>query len=309
LVTLRFYKRLVELSPDLWVSDDANFSKRIIDKQLDTTTYTPQAALPDGTYYWMVAPRRERRVFGQWSPVMTFVKQSTAPTPLAPIDDIVVNEHPTFRWDRLYHDEPSIRLATPRYRLQIADDINFSKPHEVDTQATSYSYSFLSGNAGRRVKLTDGTWYWRVAGVDANGNVGAYSEVQKFRKEYLRPVLISPPQGESETSALVSQGDIPSFVWSPVPGAANYEIRIATTAQALETMRRGVTTDNTRYTPTTNLANGTDGAATNYFWRVQMFDADGIAGPTVNGWAIVPVAEVDQHRIFIPMVTEQTVTE
>ncbi|MEX1020717.1 MAG: hypothetical protein WDZ49_13720, partial [Litorilinea sp.] len=181
----------------LWVSQDANFSKRIIDKQLDSISYTPQDALPDGTYYWMVAPRRSSRVFGQWSPVYTFVKVSGAPTPLGPVEDEVVNGHPTFTWEPLYSNTLDLRMATSRYRLQISDDVNFSSPTVFDTQSTSFTLS--KGNAMRRTKLSDGTWYWRVAAIDANGNAGTYSAIQQFRKEYLRPVLISPAQGESET--------------------------------------------------------------------------------------------------------------
>ncbi|MEX1019948.1 MAG: hypothetical protein WDZ49_09835, partial [Litorilinea sp.] len=120
---------------------------------------------------------------------------------------------------------------------------------------------------------------------------------QQFRKEYLRPVLISPAQGESETDVADVPGGIPNFVWSPVDGAAYYEVRIANTAQAVDS-GRAVRTDNTRYTPVTNLTE------TDYFWRVQMFDADGVAGPTVDGWAIVPKAGA-LPGLFIPTVTKR----
>ena len=121
-----------------------------------------------------------------------------------------------------------LNAAAPRYRLQIDDDSNFGRPDTFITQATSFSLS-----KKKRLlynKLEDGTWYWRVAVLDADGNVGAYSPVQQFTKEYLRPTLVSPVQGAAITG-------MPEFEWEPLPGAAYYKIRIAQDENSIDTAR------------------------------------------------------------------------
>lgn len=63
----------------------------------------------------------------------------------------------------------------------------------------------------------------------------------------------------------------PTFEWAPLAGAAYYRIQIAN--NELFNGAITATTDATRYTPTSQLSKAA------YFWRVQMIDADGKAGP------------------------------
>ena len=222
------------------MDNDSNFSSPEINKNLDGASFTPTAALPDGTYYWRVAMRRSSTVIGHWTPTMAFIKRSWAPQALAPRADEVVNAQPTFTWTTVLTPTVTPRLAAPRYRLQLSVDPNFSSPRTYDTDSTSYTLA-------QGESLADGTWYWRVAVLDAYNRTGTYSPVQRFYKEYLQPTLLSPAQGSTTSRS-------PVFEWAPLPGAAYYRIQIAN--NELFNGATTATTDATRYTPAAQLSKG-----------------------------------------------------
>ena len=205
--------------------------------------------------------RRSSNVIGHWTPPATFVKIFPASQLISPIQDQIVNSLPTFVWSPILTPTVTPRMAAPRYRLQYDDDPNFGSPTTITTDGTTHT-------PPRSQSLADGTWYWRVAMIDANNIVGPYSTIQRFYKEYLPPTLLSPDQG----SRVV---DIPTFEWSPVPGAAYYRIQFAD--NALYNSSTTVNTDDTRYTPTNNLKES------DYFWRVAIYDDDGKPGPYIEG--------------------------
>ncbi|MCB0064619.1 MAG: hypothetical protein KDE19_20995, partial [Caldilineaceae bacterium] len=253
------------------VDNDSNFSSPIINAKIDGTSYTPLEPLKDGTYYWRVAMRRSNSVVGQWTQTMTFVKQSMAPTPLSPINNQVINEQPTFKWTAVLTPTNEPRVAAPLYRLQIDEDSQFGSPATFSTQATSFT---IPGSKS----LFDGNFYWRVAAVDADGNVGTYSETQTFYKEYLTPVPIAPIGNAPFTKAT-------SFAWEPLDGASYYEIEIADEPQYAKPVVSDKTA-NTVYTPIKDLT------AAQYYWRVRMYDYDNNPGPWYGG--LVNVEDVIQ---------------
>ena len=244
----------------LQIDDDANFSSPLA-VTLNGTSYTPLEPLKDGTYYWRVAIMRSEDVIGRWTLTMSFVKQSLAPTPLAPINDTVVNAQPTFLWAAILTPTAEPRIATPLYRLQVDRDPNFGKPANFTTAATALTLP-------EDVSLTDGDWYWRVAAIDFKGNIGAYSPIQHFYKEYLVPQLLQPSQ-----NSVVS--GVTSFEWAPVPGAAYYGIEIDDDKLFNSALK--AETDNTKYTPIAALP------AKEYYWRVRIFDNERNPGPFIEG--------------------------
>jgi hypothetical protein len=267
----------------LQIDSDSNFSRPILNLPLDGTSYTPQDALPDGTYYWRVAARRSRTVLGRWTPAMPFTKRSLAPAVLSPINGAIINEQPTFTWSAVLTPTEMPRIAAPRYRLQLGSDPNFSSPRTFTTDATSYTVA-------KGESLTDGTWYWRVAIIDAKGNVGAYSEPQQFYKEYLPPTLTQPEQGATVSG-------MTSFEWLPIAGAAYYEIEIADNPLFNSPSR--VRTESTRYTPTSQMA------PKQYYWRVRMFDTDRRPGPFEIGQITIVSPSPFPHNVLLPLITKQ----
>ncbi len=120
----------------------------------------------------------------------------------------------------------------------------------------------------------DGQYYWRVAMMDGNGLHGDYSPYETFIKQYPITTLISPLNGASIYGT-------PTFVWSPVYGAANYKIEISL-VENFSTTRDSITTPNTRFTPTEVYA-----IDKVYYWRVAIVDADGKLGPFTNATIIL----------------------
>jgi hypothetical protein len=120
----------------------------------------------------------------------------------------------------------------------------------------------------------DGTYYWRVAVYDGAGKIGAYSDYQTFTKQYPITTLVSPISG-------AHQNTTPTFVWTPVDGAASYKLQVSKVA-TFATTYDSITTPNTRFTPTMKYPNGST-----YYWRVAIVDANGNIGPYSDATVIL----------------------
>ena len=248
------------------IDDDSNFSNPLIDQPTDANSYTPVEVgtplLPGTQYYWRVVMRRADGIIGHWSAAMTFLKTSLWPEPVAPPAGAALDRQPTLQWQAVFTPTNQPRLAAPQYRIQVANNPAFTTPKiDVTTQSTSFT-------PAKGQSLADGLWYWRVAFVDANNKVGAYSPAQSFTKEYPLPPLLSPAQNDVVSAA-------PTFVWAPTNGAAYYKLQYADNPNYNSSTT--VTTDLTQHMPTKLLGTKT------YFWRVQMYDFDRNPGSLIEG--------------------------
>ncbi|MFN8490673.1 MAG: hypothetical protein U0350_23990 [Caldilineaceae bacterium] len=260
------------------VDNDANFSSPAINEKVTSTSYTPIIALPDGNYFWRVVMRRSDKIIGHWSPTLPFVKKSVTPTLLTPIDSAgadPVQTQPTFKWSVVLTPTDQPRVAAPLYQLQVDNDPNFSSPLTFRTDATAFTLPAGKG-------IDQGAYYWRVAVVDANNNVGAYSAKQQFRKEYVAPGLIQPQQGDTLNNLV-------SFAWAPVEGAAYYEFYLGADPNNLT---GPVKIDSAQYMPVSKLL------PKPYYWQVRMIDADKKPGPFIQGW-------ITTAKVFLPFVTKK----
>jgi hypothetical protein len=152
-----------------------------------------------------------------------------------------------------------------RYHLQVSTDPEFNAIYEsADTNNHCWTPT---------VGYSDRTYYWRVAMYDGDGRKGPYSLPATFTKQYPNVELLSPINGQIPNT--------PTFVWSPVQGAASYIFEVSRYPSfylrydAQETM-------NTRYTPIWNYA-----ANKVYYWRVAIRDADGKQGPFSTSRVII----------------------
>jgi hypothetical protein len=263
------------------IDTDFNMNAPDINETVDGNSFTGLDTLADGTYYWRVAMRRSDNVLGQWTTIMSFTKTSLVPTLLNPINDVIVNNQPTFTWAPTISNTGELHAAASRYRLQWANNPQFTSPTTVETEATSYT-------PVRGQSLMDGTWFWRVALIDGGGRVGPYGPTATFYKEYLRPEPLSPVQGSSEAETI-------TFEWKPLDGAAYYKLEIDDN-EAFDSPIR-VTTENTRYTHVDKFEAG------EYYWRVQMVDKDNRPGPTIPGrFSQGPGNPNDGPALFMPFV-------
>jgi hypothetical protein len=251
----------------LQVDNDSNFSSPAIDIRVTGASYTPSDVLRDGTYYWRVAMRRSYSVIGHWSPIMAFERKSVWPLLVMPVNDASLSGQPALQWSAVLTPTNTPRLAASRYRLQLAADPSFSSPKTYDTDSSSY-------DPRKGQSLADGSHYWRVAVVDASLVAGTFSPAQRFYKQYPAPELLSPAQNARASG-------IPSFEWSPLPGAASYRVQTADNEHF--NAAATVTTDATRYTPLTKIGHG------HCYWRVQMLDADNNPGPYSAGYVYLGV--------------------
>lgn len=266
----------------LQVDTSTDFSRPIINKNVDGISYTPDDAMADETYYWRVAMRRADRVWGRWTETMTFTKRSEIPSLVAPIEGAPVAGQPTFEWSPLLSPAAQPHMAAPRYQLQFAQSpdftavgINIPKVFKLDSATFT---------PNENDSLSDGTWYWRVAVIDADRNVGSYSATQHFEKTYPAPVLLT------EKAQLFMPNTI-SFTWQPMDGAAYYEVQYDDNP-AFDSPRT-TNTDSTHLAPTDNLAHGV------YYWRVRMVDSDRNKGPYAEG-----EIEVRTQTVFLPVISQ-----
>jgi hypothetical protein len=271
-------------SYELQVDNDPAFGSLALNVTTTQNEYTPQNPLPNGTYYWRVRMRRHPNVTNEWSPAEVFNLSYPTPAGLTPHDPLasaVVNRAPTLCWTPLIASQASIpTLAAYKYRVQISfGDPTFSTIYEaVDTEQACYTPS---------KGYQDGKYYWRVAMIDGNTNLGPFSPTAEFTKQYPMANLIYPTSGDGVVTT-------PTFQWTVVSGAASYRLEISKNS-TFAPLYDSITTNLVEFTPKKFYdINQT------YFWRVAIIDADGKYGPFNNETIILdPLG--GKNKIFLPL--------
>ena len=110
------------------------------------------------------------------------------------------------------------------------------------------------------------TYYWKVRAKDGAGQFGAWSNSQSLRVESDAISGLSPADGS------ITGDTMPSFSWTEVPGAAEYEVRIADSPAGLDSAPSvGVT--GTSHSPASALTSGQT-----HHWQVRAKDGTGQFG-------------------------------
>jgi large repetitive protein len=225
---------------------------------LDTTAITNSDTIPDGTYFWRVRAVSATNVPGRWSGTRKLTKHwSTAPKLLSPVSTSI--RWPTtpllLRWAAVPH--------AVNYQVEIGTSPALSTLVYGPTfvQGTDYAFPDV---------LSPGTYYWAIRPVDAAGQLGARSAV--------RPFTWTWPSNTTLTQTDVSPDSTyeePTFSWTPIAGAASYELQVATDpsypSNAIILDSTGVI--GTNYTPARFFPNHTT-----LYWRVRAIDSRGDAG-------------------------------
>jgi len=227
----------------LQVAGDPGFNSPVIDQLTDETSFVPDSALPDGTWYWRVQASNDQ-LLGAWSVTwsLTLFALAGPPDLLAPLDNSVI-------CDRMPHLEWSPVGGATSYRVQVDDDPGFGSP-ALDVNASGTGYSVPA-------ELAPGRYYWRVRALN-DCEEGAWSTAYSFfvLVRPAPPALLAPPDGERIPSRL------PSFSWSLVSGAVSYRIQVdASPDFGQPLIEEEVTTPS--FTPGSELPGGT------FYWRVQ----------------------------------------
>ena len=179
-----------------------------------------------------------------------------APSPLAPVAGASSQTLPAFAWSPV--------AGAARYEFQFAADVGFNAPVLGKGED-----QFFTRNSRATLKKTvpNGTYYWRVRAVSADGSVSPWSAPRQLRKGWtLAPALQAPAHG-----AVVSHPTSPLVLrWAAVPHAAKYLVTIASDPLLGSAVggQQNVETSGTVYAPRALLLPpGT------YYWGVTPMDA------------------------------------
>ena len=203
---------------------------------------TPKRAIANGTLYWRVRQVTADGSMGESSQTWQFVKDIPPPQLVAPADGSTIIL-PVLEW------EPS--QGAVAYQVDLATDSTFN--------AVEYSYTTHSTRLTPKRDISNGTFFWRVRGVDAREHTGSYSAVWSLIKTIPAPELVEPVGGASVS--------IPEFEWKSATGAVAYRLEVAADPD-FNQVDQEYTTFNTRLTPKKVLAPGL------WHWRVQAVDSD-----------------------------------
>ncbi len=248
------------------VSADVGFNAPVLGRgegQFFTrnTRATLKKTLPNGTYYWRVRAVAADGSVSPWSAPRQLRKGWTlAPALQVPAHGAVVS-HPTsplvLRWSAVPY--------AAKYLVTIASDPLLGSAvggqQNIETSGTVY--------APRALLLPPGTYYWGVTPMDAQDHRGAPSPVQSFTWTW--------PTGTAPTvSDLMAETEVfdPFFSWTPVAGAAKYELEVNPTSDFSPGSKVCCTGTiiGASHAPTSMLKDNT------YYWRVRALDAFGNAG-------------------------------
>jgi hypothetical protein len=136
------------------------------------------------------------------------VAPSAAPVPVSPLaGDPPTGTSPVFHWEKT--------AGAAKYRFQVSTSSTFT--------TTAYDVTTYALHATPPNPLPAGTLYWHVAGLDASGLAGPYSDTVTFTVgASAGPAQVSPDDG----ATLTYPTSPPVLVWQPVSGAKSYTVEV-----------------------------------------------------------------------------------
>ena len=173
------------------------------------TDYTPVQNLSnDQDYYWRVQATDYEGHNTPWSAVRRFrIRWNFQAQLLTPTNNSIRLSYPFFSWTPI----PGVE----RYQIQIDETTSFDSPI-ADVKiynATTYAHPKWS------TILIDGDYFWRVRGIDAQGNLTPWSDVFSFRPSYqnnstpVYPLYYYTPDSVSTPTYTDRSIAWPLFVW------------------------------------------------------------------------------------------------
>jgi hypothetical protein len=257
------------------LSADKGFNSTVAGNDGKQTTRNTAVTLPtsliNGTYWWRVRTvtkknttsvwTKGRSVALLWAPVTNVtgpVDGTAFTTPAGQPSDALV-----LRWAAM--------PGAAQYAVSVAIDPMLStlitsgaQPEVVDGTA----YTLTSA-------IPDGTYYWSVTPIDAEGHKGLASATRSVTVHWNASAGTPVVSNLATDPALMD----PLFSWGTVLAASAYQVEISTSqdfAAGSKVCCDGTTTG-TSFSPTGLFQDNT------YYWRVRPFDSSNNAGPWTNG--------------------------
>jgi RHS repeat-associated protein len=186
-------------SYQLQIAGNPGFSSPIVDQSgIAATSYTPSAALPEGTIYWRVRSLDAAGQPGAFSVSDTFVIDTTAAgvPVLVPVTPDPTNvSQPQLSWSEV--------AGAASYRVQAAGTSDFAAPL-VDATVTTTTYQPAAD-------LPEGPIYWRAASLDEAGNQSDFSGMDHFTLD------VTPPPSITGLAAQRNGAGV-DLTWEPLGG-------------------------------------------------------------------------------------------
>jgi hypothetical protein len=256
------------------IASDSGFNSPVIGSGEDhfftrNTRATLKKTVPNGTYWWRIRAVLKNGKFSPWSLPRSFKKAWTAAAAL---------QAPGFGAGLSFPVDPLRLTWSPvpyaaSYLVSVATDPALGSLALVDPGSTGAVETTATTLTSPSV-LGPGTYYWSVTPLDARGNKGTPSTVTSFSWGW--PSATTPT-----VTDLVAAPEVfdPQFSWTPVAGAARYEVEVNPTADFVPGSKVccAGTTIATTLSPTVVLKDNV------YYWRVRALDPDGNAGIWNNG--------------------------
>jgi hypothetical protein len=160
---------------EVYKNNDLTFSSanRVLSVTAKTTAYAPTTPLPAAStnYIWRVRRVDASGNPGPWSSPATFYSNGDAATLVQPAQGVWVNARRSlFEWSEV--------PGATSYQLLFGG----TSTSKYTTAATAYAPTST---------LRDGSYTWRVVGLDAGGNVLGTSETRDFRVDGTPPRVVS----------------------------------------------------------------------------------------------------------------------
>jgi hypothetical protein len=242
---------------------DQNFGAIVSNGSFATpnTAATLGQAVSDGVYYWRVRAISAKDSAGSWSARRKLVKAwTTSPRLLAPSGTSVnwPAQPLVFSWSQVPHAVKYLLTVATDHGL--ANQVIGSTSSPLATQATVYTPS---------ASLTQGTYFWAVTPLDAEGHKGQRSTIASFT--YAWPTTTTTAASDLNPDLRVFD---PQFSWAPIAGAARYQVEVNSSSDfpSGSDWCCSNTTIGTSMAPPRVLANN------GYYWRVRAIDARGNTG-------------------------------
>jgi hypothetical protein len=252
---------------DFEIAADNAFNSPVLGTSGQFTTRNSQATLtkmlPDGRYWWRVRAVSKAGAVSGWSVSSVTKKWNQAPKLLTPANGGSVS----FPAQALLLSWLPV-VGAVKYDVSIATDSALGSlvgNRPVTTSATA----FIPPST-----LEDGTYYWAVTPIDAEGHEGTRSDVRSFKWAW--PSVTQPSLRD-----LVDAPELfdPLLSWTAVPGAARYEVDVNFSQDFAAGSRVCCTSPTiaTGFSPTKILPNNT------YYWRVRPVNVQGGQGVWTSG--------------------------
>jgi hypothetical protein len=254
------------------ISADAGMNSPVLGDGKDhfftrNTRATLLKTIPNGTYWWRVRASNAAGESSAWTQPRSFRKLwNLVPALQSPTSGAALSfpANPVvLKWSGV--------PGAAHYLVSAASDPSLGSLvlHYANQDDPKGAPNVAATSAAITAALAPGSYYWGVTPVDAEGNRGVATPVASFT--WLWP---STTAVHLEDLNPAPEAYDPRFSWSPVPGAARYEVEINSSvdfAPGSKVCCSGATIA-TSLSPTQVLKDNV------YYWRVRALDPDSNAG-------------------------------